>query len=67
LGRTFYQRGLGRTIDDLSVAFEQLAARGELALDDDPQLAASQFSWLIMSARINRAMLLGNDEALPPA
>jgi TetR/AcrR family transcriptional regulator, mexJK operon transcriptional repressor len=67
LGRTFYQRGLGRTIDDLTVAFEQLAARGELDLDDDPRLAASQFSWLIMSAPINRAMLLGNDEALPPA
>jgi TetR/AcrR family transcriptional repressor of mexJK operon len=66
LGRTFYERGPGRTIDDLAFAFAQLAARGELDLDDDPRLAASQFSWLIMSAPINQAMLLGHDNPLPP-
>src|SRR5947209_12463994 len=65
LGRTFYERGPGRTIDALAVAFERLAARGELQLDD-PGLAAAQFSWLIMSAPINQAMLLGQDEPLRP-
>ena len=31
---------------------------------DDPSLAAAHFNWLIMSAPINRAMLLGSDK--PP-
>jgi len=31
---------------------------------DDPALAASHFNWLIMSAPLNAAMLLGRDE--PP-
>ena len=66
LGRTFYERGPGRTVDALARVFEQLAARGHLQLDD-PQLAASQFNWLVMSAPINRAMLYGDDTPLPPA
>jgi TetR/AcrR family transcriptional repressor of mexJK operon len=63
LGRTFYERGAGRTLAALATAFERLAARGTLELDD-PELAAAHFNWLVMSAPINRAMLLG-DEAIP--
>jgi TetR/AcrR family transcriptional regulator, mexJK operon transcriptional repressor len=44
--------------------FERLAARDLLRVED-PSLAAAQFNWLIMSAPINRAMLLGDDA--PPA
>ena len=66
LGRTFYERGAGRTVEALAEALEALAARGELELDD-PRLAASQFNWLIMSAPINRAMLLGEQGGLPSA
>lgn len=40
--------------------------RGVLQLED-PALAAAQFNWLIMSAPINQAMLLGHDEAPGPA
>ena len=65
LGRTFYERGPGRTIAAVAEAFERLAARGALHLDD-PLLAAQHFNWLIMSFPINRAMLLG-DEGLPAA
>jgi AcrR family transcriptional regulator len=61
LGRTFYERGPGRTIDALASAFEGLADRGELELDD-AQLAAQHFNWLIMSVPMNRAMILGHDE-----
>ena len=61
LGRTFYERGPGRTIDALAASFERLSARGLLRLDD-PGLAAAHFNWLIVSAPINRAMLLGDDE-----
>jgi|ERR1022692_65369 AcrR family transcriptional regulator len=64
LGRTFYELGPGRTIETLRAVFAQLAERGVLQLDD-PVLAAEQFSWLIMSIPLNRAMLLGDDH--PPA
>ena len=66
LGRTFYQRGPGRTIVALATAFERLAARDILRLDD-PALAAAHFNWLIMSAPLNQAMLLGSDDPPPPA
>ena len=65
LGRAFYERGAGRTIAGLVVAFERLTERGLLTADD-PELAAAHFNWLIMAAPVNRAMLLG-DEALPTA
>jgi TetR/AcrR family transcriptional repressor of mexJK operon len=63
LGRTFYERGAGRSMAALATAFEGLAARGLLRVTD-PMLAAAHFNWLIMSAPINRAMLLG-DEGIP--
>jgi TetR/AcrR family transcriptional repressor of mexJK operon len=66
LGRTFYQRGPGRTIVALATAFERLAARDILRLDD-PALAVAHFNWLIMSAPLNQAMLLASDEPPPPA
>jgi TetR/AcrR family transcriptional regulator, mexJK operon transcriptional repressor len=62
LGRTFYEQGPERTIAALAGAFERLAERGVLKVDDPP-LAAAHFNWLIMSAPMNRAMLLGHDEA----
>jgi AcrR family transcriptional regulator len=60
LGRAFYERGPGRTIAALTSVFEQLAAAGALRLDD-PALAAAHFNWLIMSAPVNQAMMLGSD------
>jgi AcrR family transcriptional regulator len=63
LGRTFYERGAGRSVATLAAAFERLAARGALDIED-PELAAAHFNWLVMSAPINRAMLLG-DDAIP--
>jgi TetR/AcrR family transcriptional regulator, mexJK operon transcriptional repressor len=66
LGRAFYERGPGRTIAALADAFERLAARGLLHVDD-PALAASQFNWLIMSVPINDAMLLGLEQRLARA
>ena len=60
LGRAFYDRGPGRTIAALASVFKQLAAGGALRLDD-PALAAAHFNWLIMSAPVNQAMMLGSD------
>jgi TetR/AcrR family transcriptional regulator, mexJK operon transcriptional repressor len=65
LGRFFYDRGPGRTVDALARAFERLAQRRVLALED-AALAAAHFNWLIMSIPLNQAMLLGDGE-LPSA
>jgi TetR/AcrR family transcriptional regulator, mexJK operon transcriptional repressor len=61
LGRTFYERGPERTIASLTTAFERLAERGVLELDD-ARLAAAHFNWLVMSIPLNQAMLCGDDE-----
>ncbi len=63
LARVLYERGPMRALEALASLFERLADRGLLAIDD-PLVAASQFNWLIMSAPLNQAMLLG-DEAIP--
>jgi TetR/AcrR family transcriptional regulator, mexJK operon transcriptional repressor len=61
LGRTFYERGPGRTMQALAEAFARLAQAGTLKLDD-PAIAAEHFNWLVMSIPLNQAMLLGDDE-----
>ena len=63
LGGAFYERGPGRTIAALAATFERLAACGVLAVED-ANLAASQFNWLVMSAPLNQAMLLGRDDGM---
>lgn len=62
LGRVFYEQGPARTIAALAAAFERLAERGVLQFHD-PQLAATQFNWLVMAAPLNKAMLLGLDDS----
>jgi TetR/AcrR family transcriptional repressor of mexJK operon len=66
LGRVFYERGAARTIDTLAATFHHLAGRGLLRVDD-AGLAAAHFNWLIMSAPMNQAMLLGRDVSPDPA
>lgn len=63
LAKVLYERGPQRAMSALAASFEQLAARGLLAIDD-PLVAATHFNWLIMSAPLNQAMLLG-DAAIP--
>jgi TetR/AcrR family transcriptional regulator, mexJK operon transcriptional repressor len=65
LGEALYSGGPGRAIISLAATFERLAACRVLAIRN-PSLAASQFNWLVMSAPLNRAMLLG-DDAIPSA
>jgi TetR/AcrR family transcriptional repressor of mexJK operon len=62
LGRIFYDLGPGRTIAALADAFAELTRQGRLNTPD-AILAATQFNWLIMSAPVNQAMLLGQDDA----
>jgi AcrR family transcriptional regulator len=63
LASVLYERGPARALAALGVMFERLAARGLLTIDN-PAVAASHFNWLVMSAPLNQAMLLG-DEAIP--
>jgi AcrR family transcriptional regulator len=66
LGRAFHEHGAGRTTAALAEAFADLDARGLLRVPD-PAVAADHFNWLVMSAPVNRAMLLGRDEAPEPS
>ena len=66
LGQLFYQRGPGRTIDELAAAFTDLAASGQLRTAD-PRLAAEHFNWLVMSVPLNRVMLCGDAGRPDPA
>lgn len=63
LARVLNERGPMRALGILATLFRQLADRGLLVFED-PQLAASHFNWLVMSAPLNQAMLLG-DAAIP--
>ena len=64
LGRTYYERGPGRSADTLGSQFRALAARGLLRVDD-PTLAAQHFNWLVLSIPINQAMF-SVDVDFPP-
>jgi TetR/AcrR family transcriptional repressor of mexJK operon len=66
LGRAYYERGPGRTIAALAETFERLAGQNLLRVDDDPQLVAAHFNWLVMSVPLNEAMLCGDDELPGP-
>jgi TetR/AcrR family transcriptional repressor of mexJK operon len=55
LGRTYFERGPGHTIDTLASEFERLADRGLLRVAD-PRLAAQMFNWMVLSIPLNRAM-----------
>jgi TetR/AcrR family transcriptional regulator, mexJK operon transcriptional repressor len=63
LAKVLYERGPARAIGALARTFDRLATRGLLKIDD-ASVAASHFNWLVMSAPLNQAMLLG-DEAIP--
>jgi TetR/AcrR family transcriptional repressor of mexJK operon len=63
LGRTYEQRGPQRAISALTTAFNRLAEKGMLRLDD-PALAASHFNWLVLAIPLNHAMLSGDNRPL---
>lgn len=63
LARVLYERGPARALGMLAGIFRQLDEKGLLDVDD-PETAATHFNWLVMSAPLNQAMLLG-DSAIP--
>lgn len=63
LAQALHDHGPKRAIGLLAAMIERLAGRGLLTVDD-PVVAATHFNWLIMSAPLNAAMLLG-DRGIP--
>ncbi len=63
LGQAVYESGPGRAIDGLCVAFARWSKQG-LLRTPEPQIAASNFNWLVMGEPVTCAMLLG-DAAVP--
>jgi TetR/AcrR family transcriptional repressor of mexJK operon len=61
LGRSYYERGPGRTVDTLASWFQRLAEQGQLQLND-AELAAERFNWLVLAVPLNRAMLTGDED-----
>jgi TetR/AcrR family transcriptional regulator, mexJK operon transcriptional repressor len=55
LGRSYFERGPGRSTQTLASRFQLLAERGLLRLDD-AHLAAQHFNWLVLSIPLNQAM-----------
>jgi TetR/AcrR family transcriptional regulator, mexJK operon transcriptional repressor len=66
VARTWYEQGPERLSDTLAKRFADLAERGKLRIAD-PKLAASHFSWLVLSIPLNEIMFRGNDEDFPDA
>lgn len=65
LARALWENGPARAMDALAGLFGRLSDHGVL-LDTDPHLAAETYNWLVMSAPLNKAMLMGDDH-LPDA
>ena len=64
LARSYYQRAPTRAIATLAAAFQDLAERGLLRLDD-PVLAASHFAYLILSIPQDKAMFCAAEVFTP--
>src|SRR4029450_1943489 len=55
LARKYHESGPRRAIEVLASTFGQLAGRGELEVDD-PQMAATQFAFLVVGEPLDTAM-----------
>jgi TetR/AcrR family transcriptional repressor of mexJK operon len=58
LGRAWYEQGFDRVLGTLTAAFDRLAGRGELLLDD-PRLAAEHLMGLLLWIPVNKVMFCG--------
>ncbi|GAT73553.1 transcriptional regulator, TetR family [Microbacterium sp. HM58-2] len=64
LARALHEHGPQRAIDSLAEVLRRLEEAGAIRVTA-PQAAAAQLNWLVMGEPVNRAMLLGDDQALP--
>ncbi|WP_246132825.1 TetR/AcrR family transcriptional regulator [Devosia ginsengisoli] len=61
LARVLYERGPQRAMQVLAGIFGRLDRRALLACPE-PEVAATNFNWLVMAEPVNRAMLMGDGE-----
>jgi TetR/AcrR family transcriptional repressor of mexJK operon len=66
LAIALHTSGPARAVAGLALALARWNDRGLLSIDD-PEMAATQFNWLVMGEPINRAMLLGEAGIPSPA
>lgn len=66
LGKALYESGPRRAMAAMATAFQRLADRGLLRIED-ATITASHFNWLVMSQPLNQAMLLGDAGIPEPA
>jgi len=59
LARAYYERAPEQTIRALAAAFERLAERGLLRLDD-PLVAASHFAFLVLGRALDKGLFCGD-------
>ncbi|GAA3739888.1 AcrR family transcriptional regulator [Spinactinospora alkalitolerans] len=59
IGRDYYRRSWGRTIELLARSLARLAERGLLTVSD-PERAAHMFTWLVVSIPLQRTAFMGN-------
>jgi TetR/AcrR family transcriptional regulator, mexJK operon transcriptional repressor len=57
LGRSWYEHGPGRVVEQLTRRFRELDDQGLLSIDD-PERAAEDFNWLVLASAQNK-MLFG--------
>ncbi|WP_033372370.1 TetR/AcrR family transcriptional regulator [Glaciibacter superstes] len=62
---TYFAESWERNIDDLADAFRDLDRQGKLEIDD-PRAAADEFTWLVIGAALNAALLKGDVPDAPP-
>jgi len=59
LARAYYERAPEQTIRALGVCFARLASRGLLATDE-PDVAASQFAFLVLGRALDKSLFCGD-------
>lgn len=58
LAEEYYERAPGAVLNAITSGFTRLKNKGHLRIDD-PRLAAEQFAYLVVGARLDRAILTG--------
>jgi TetR/AcrR family transcriptional repressor of mexJK operon len=65
VARGYFSNSWDRNIGDLSDAFRRLGDQDRLTLDD-PRRAAEEFTWLVVGAPLNEALLTGSAPVSAP-
>lgn len=65
LGRTWFEHGPARIVEQLTPTLQELSRGGELAIED-PKLAAEQLNWLVLAPAQNKMIFGAVDRFTEP-